>query len=117
VYGNSATRAFTVRVDTKRPTPRAPTAATVTRGRTATLKYKIADARPGSPSATVTIRVRDARNREKWRVILRNKPVNKLLRYAFRCSLPRGTYRFLVTATDAAGNRGTKPASNKLVVR
>ena len=117
VYGNSATRTFSVRVDTKRPTPQAPTAATVTRGRTATLKYKIVDARPGSPSATVTIRVRNARNAEKWRVILKNKPVNKLLGYAFRCSLPRGTYRFLVTATDAAGNRETKPASNKLVVR
>lgn len=116
VFGNSDAGGFTVRVDTKRPTPQAPSVARVRLGGTATLKYRIVDARPGSPTATVTIKVRNSRGAERWRAILKGKAVNKQLSYKFRCSLAAGTYRFTVSATDTAGNRETKPASNKLVV-
>ena len=35
----------------------------------------------------------------------------------FRCRLPRGSYRYCVHATDAAGNRQVKVAWSSLVVR
>jgi len=117
VFGNAARSGFAVKVDTRRPTPKTPYACTVVRGKRAALKYKIVDARPGSPTATVTIRVRNSRNVEKWRVVLKGRTVNKTLAYSFRCSLACGTYRFVVTAKDAAGNRQTKAASNRLTVR
>ena len=45
------------------------------------------------------------------------QPVGKWRKLRFTCKLARGTYRFTVYATDAAGNRQAKTASNKLVVR
>jgi hypothetical protein len=39
-----------------------------------------------------------------------------LVSYRFRCRLPRGRYRFFVTAWDGAGNRSAKPACNHLTV-
>ena len=117
VFGNASRGGFTVRLDTRRPTPRAPSAATVRRGRTCTLRYSVADAAPGSPTATVKIVVRDSRGRQRWTGRLFGKLVNKPLACTFRCRLPVGTYRFSVYATDAAGNPQTKVASNRLRVR
>jgi hypothetical protein len=53
-----ANKSCTVRIDTVRPTTVAPRSASVRRGRYVTLKYRVNDARPGSPNATVTIKIK-----------------------------------------------------------
>jgi hypothetical protein len=111
------TRSVGVGVDTRRPTPLAASAAGVKRGHTATLRYSVSDPRPGAPSATVTIRIRNAAGRLVKRAVLRRRAVNRALRYRFVCALPRGSYRFSVYATDAAGNAQMAAASNTLSVR
>ena len=116
VFGNASAGGFTVKLDRQRPRPKA-SAASARRGKTCTLKYTVADAVPGSPTATVKIVVKDARGRQKWSGKQFAKPVNKALSCQFRCTLAAGTYRFYVYATDAAGNTQTAPASNKLTVR
>ena len=116
VFGNASAGSFTVRLDRRRPRPRA-SAATARRGRTCTLRYSVADAVPGSPTASVKIVVRDARGRVKWSGRQYGRPVNKALTCKFRCTLARGTYRFSVSATDQAGNPQAAVASNRLVVR
>jgi hypothetical protein len=107
----------TLRVDTRRPTPFAPAAAGVKRGRVATLRFRVEDARPGSPTANVVIAIRDARGRTVKTLHLAARAVNTTLRARFRCNLAPGRYRFTVRATDAAGNRQTKVAGNRLLVR
>ena len=41
----------------------------------------------------------------------------KLDSLRFRCKLPRGKYRFFVTAWDGAANSSAKAATNLLTVR
>ena len=109
-----------VKIDTRKPSTQAPYAATAARGRTATLKYKVVDARPGTEAATVTIKVRN----KAGKVVrtlgpFKNRLVNKRLAATFR--VPRtwraGTYRFLVYAKDDAGNTQSKVGSNRLTVK
>ena len=104
-------------IDTSPPRPVASWAAAAVRGKTASLRYFIADRRPGSPSATVTIRVRTLAGRLVRKLIERDVAVNRRLVATFTCRLARGHYRFFVYATDAAGNRQTMVASNGLRVR
>lgn len=111
------TRVCRVRIDTQRPTPLAPHAASVRRGHVATLRYTVDDPRPGSPTATVTIFVRNTRGAVVRRVVLPRRPVDMPLAYHFVCRLTRGDYDFSVAATDAAGNRQTAVATNTLEVR
>jgi hypothetical protein len=112
--GASATCAACI--DTARPRTRAPFGATVRRGRTATLKYKVVDPRPGSPTANVTIRIETLAGKTvKW-LRYRNKAVNKLLSARFVCRLAKRTYRFKVYATDQAGNWEARVGHNLLVV-
>ena len=110
------TQTCAVNVDTQAPTPAAPMATTVVRGGVAALEYQISDPRPGSPTATVTIRIEHGGRVVK---VLRpgSQRVNRAVFCRFRCRLPRGHYRFVVYATDAAGNVQTKVAGNSLVVR
>jgi hypothetical protein len=111
------TRSCRVMIDTSPPRPMASWAATAVRGKTASLRYFIADRRPGSPSATVTIRVRTLAGRLVRKLVERDVAVNRRLVATFTCRLARGHYRFFVYATDAAGNRQTMVASNGLRVR
>ncbi len=110
-------RVCTVNIDTRRPTPIAKWTGEATRGDRTALRYYIADPRPGSPTASVTIRIVNRHGKLAKKAVLRAIKVDSAQSYSFVCRLPRGSYRFTVTATDAAGNRGTKAAANTLVVR
>jgi hypothetical protein len=110
-------RSCTVRIDTRRPTPIANWRAGVVRGHTASLLYYISDHRPGPSTAAVTIRVRTSAGRLVRKLLASGVPVDERLVARFVCLLPRGDYRFLVYATDAAGNRQSRVAANELVVR
>jgi len=115
--GNVApARVVTVRVDTRKPQPRAAWAASVVRGHGASLRFYISDPRPGSPSATVTVKVRTLAGRSAKTLVVRG-PVGKSLSARFVCWLAKGSYRFTVYATDAAGNTQAATASNRLRVR
>ena len=118
VFGNVNTAGrFTVRVDTKKPTPRAAYAASGAYHGKMTFRYKIVDPRPGSPTANVTIIVKNAAGHSMGDVVLKGKTVNKLVSSTVSCWLRRGTYKFYVAATDRAGNQQTKLATNKLVIK
>ncbi len=109
-------RSCTVNIDTRPPRPIANWAATVKRGDTASLVYYVGDPRPGSATATVTIRVRTSAGRLLRKLVVRGAAVNKRLSASFVCRLAAGQYRFYVYATDAAGNRQSRVASNRLTV-
>jgi hypothetical protein len=106
-----------VLIDTRRPTPVANWAGLARRGARCALRYVIRDARPGSPSATVTIRIVDRRRKLVYKRVLAGVTVDRVENYVFTCWLPKGRYRFTVAATDQAGNRQTAAAGNTLVVR
>ena len=112
-----AARKFTARIDTRRPGTRAPYAASVIRGRYATLKCKIVDAKPCATKATLKLVVKNSRNVVKWQHKYTSAKVNVLLAKRFLCKLAPGKYRFFVYATDRAGNVQTKVAYNRLTVR
>ncbi len=118
VAGNVGTPTVTyVRIDSRRPTLSAPYAATVVRGHKAILKYRVNDPRPGSPSASVVIDVKNARGKVVRVLTYKNESVGKLLAASFVCKLARGSYRFYVRATDTAGNPQVRIVSNRLTVR
>jgi hypothetical protein len=118
--GNVATiQTCRVRLDTRKPTPRALWAASARRGYTATLKYRVNDVLPNGGTATVTIKVKTLGGTLKKTLRCGVKAVNTTFSVHF--TVPRtwkaGTYRFYVYATDTAGNPQVKVASNKLIVR
>ncbi|HEX5642763.1 MAG TPA: hypothetical protein VFZ86_10580 [Thermoleophilia bacterium] len=116
-----AGKTLTFGIDTRRPKTKAPYAAGAARGAIATLKYKVADPRPGSPTAEVTIKVMNRSGKlVKTLGPYAGRAVNTLL--SARFTVPRswsaGAYRFAVSAKDKAGNTQVLPAgSNRLVVR
>ena len=112
-----AAQTVTVYLDTQRPVTKAPYRASVRRGRTVTLKYKVADLEPNSGRAKARIVVRNRNGRVVARLAWRPVPVNQLLGWRCTCQLKAGTYRFSVYATDLAGNKQVKVGSNRLVVR
>ncbi len=112
-----ARRACKVRIDTRRPTPIAKWSAVAIGGGHATLRFYVDDPRPGSSTAAVTIRISNAHGRLVKKVVVAAVPVDSARDYDFICRLPKGTYRFAVAATDAAGNPSTAVAVNTLVVR
>jgi len=71
----------------------------------------------GHGDARPTIKIRDAHGR-----VVRSRELDWVASRAaqtwtFRCTLPRGAYRFFVYAVDVAGNRQGNVASNTLKVR
>jgi hypothetical protein len=116
--GNAAVaQSCVVDIDTRAPRPIANWAARVASGHTASLQYYVSDPRPGSPTATVTIRVRTLAGGLVRKLVERGVAVNQRLSAAFHCRLKQGQYRFYVYATDAAGNSQSQVASNRLTVR
>ena len=118
--GNTATAVSdTIVLDTVKPTTQASSRATVTRGRIATLKYKVLDADPNGGSATVTIKIKTLGGTTVKTLSLGKKNVNTAtaLSAKFTCTLAKKTYKYWVYATDAAGNTQATVGSNKLIVR
>jgi hypothetical protein len=112
-------KTLTVGIDTRKPTTKAPSAASVVRYRTAKLWYKVLDTGANGGKATVTIKIRNRAGKVvKTLGPSKGMAVNKLLYKTFTCRLAKGTYRFSVYATDAAGNAQVLPVgSNRLTVR
>jgi hypothetical protein len=106
-----------VLIDTRRPTPVAKWAAAAVHGARTAVRFYVSDPRPGSPTASVTIRIHNARGALVKKVVLADARVDRTLNYRFTCWLPKGSYRFSVAATDAAGNPAKAVAANTLVVR
>ena len=104
-------------VDTVAPTTVAPSASKVIKGRKATLKYQVNDAAPNLGTATVVIKIKNRAGKVVKTIKPGVKAVNVLQKATFTCKLAKGTYKFYVTATDAAGNVAAKAAVNKLTVR
>ncbi len=101
--------------DTTPPRTYAPRAAKVTRGKRATLAYRVAD--PQSASVTVTIRVRRTASGAPAKTLdLGLKPTGVDLRASFVCKLARGRYTFTVEARDSAGLAQSLAGVNSLRV-
>lgn len=111
-----ARRICVVRIDTTPPKPIASWPASVKRGERAVLRYLVSDPPPGGLDAAVTIRIVNSHDRLAKKVVL-FVAVNHIQDFVFRCTLPKGHYRFAVSAIDAAGNRSATVAVNTLVVR
>jgi C1A family cysteine protease len=111
-------QSFTLGIDTRRPSAKAPHSATARRGAYATLKFKLVDPKPSYGSCLAVITVKTLSGHRK--LTLMPKPwykSGKLDSLRFRCKLPRGKYRFFVTAWDGAANSSAKAATNLLTVR
>jgi hypothetical protein len=104
-------------LDTVAPTTVAPSASKVIKGRKATLKYQVNDAAPNLGTATAIIKIKNRAGKVVKTIKPGVKAVNVLQKATFTCKLAKGTYKFYVTATDAAGNKATNTAGNKLTVR
>lgn len=118
--GSVVTR--TVKIDRVKPEVATPKQAKAKRGGQALLRYRVTDTKPNSGKAKVVIRIKDRNGKGKLvkTLNLGQRPVKLALQTAkFKVPMrwQRGTYRFFVYATDLAGNKQVKIASNKLVVR
>jgi Immune inhibitor A peptidase M6. len=112
--GNTeATKSCTVKIDMTRPTPKA-YASRMRRGTTGKLRFSISDI--PRAKANVTITVKTLRGRKLATKHYSNVATNTMLAARFH-TRTRGTYRFYVSARDAAGNLGTRTAHAKLVVK
>ena len=108
-----------VNIDTVKPAPTAPSSASARRGRSATLKYSVADALPNGGTATVVIKIKNSAGTVVKTLNVGNVAVNTARTKTF--TVPRtwriGTYRFYVYATDTAQNTQVKVAWNRLFVK
>ena len=112
-----AVQTFGFGIDTVAPTAQAPHAAKVQRGATARLDFKVLDAAPSMGYCHVVIRVKTLAGRLKQKLApTRWYGCGPLHSLSFRCRLPRGKYKFTVTASDGAANVSLRPASNYLRV-
>lgn len=114
-----AAKTLKVGIDTRKPTTKA-YATTAYRGKTAKLKYKVAEVGANGGKATVTVKLKNRAGKVVKTLGPALKVVNSTLTWKF--TVPRtwraGTYHFYVYAKDTAGNTQTLPVgSNKLVVR
>ena len=110
-----ATRTFTVRIDSVGPTTEVLANATVRRGRTATLRYRVNDAL--SPKAKVTIRIRKLSGRLVKSLPVVTRTTNAATSSRFTCGLAKGRYRFYIEAKDLAGNKQIEKGYGTLTVR
>jgi bacillopeptidase F (M6 metalloprotease family) len=112
-----ATKTFVVRIDTRRPSTKAPYRASVLRYGDAKLRCRIVDKKPCGLYGSVRVVVKKLNGHVALRKSYTHVRTNALVRLKLRCKLARGTYRFFVLAGDAAGNAQSKTGYNKLTVR
>jgi hypothetical protein len=107
---------FTVKIDVSKPVPVILHAVSCRNGANVTLAFRIVDAKPSCGRARVTLHILDTAGKVVRRVSLGIRPTNKAQTFRFRCTLPSGSYRVALYATDVAGNRQSKVGSNRLRV-
>ncbi len=115
--GSVVTASSSIFVDSVRPEPRVLRNATARQGKQATLRYRIDDAVPCGPTSKVTITITTGSGRVLKTLHSRLVPVNEPSSAVFGCNLPKGSYRWVVSARDTAGNFEVAPATGLLRVR
>jgi hypothetical protein len=111
-----------VSIDTTAPVALAPLftpiysagAPRITVGQTACLFSQANDAKTGSGTADVMIRIRNSKGTLVNTVRLSDAQVNTMLYPVFKWTMAAGAYTYTVTATDAAGNVQSKSASRSI---
>lgn len=103
--------------DTTRPVTTT-SAATVKRGSVATLSHEVDDADFSAGPASVTIPIKNAGGElVKTLGPYEGVPMCTPQSAWFTCRLPKGVYRFSVTAVDSAGNAATQVGAGRLTVK
>ena len=114
--GNAETaRSVTVRIDSGQPTTRA-YAATLKRGKTGKLAYKVSDAVPGCGQAAVTLKVFKGKKLKRTVKVKGTVACNVKKTCRWKCTLTKGRYTIKVYATDLAGNAQGRVGSARLTV-
>ena len=112
--GNVApTKALAVHVDKVKPVPAALNTVKARRGSKGTFKCRVTD--KWSPTCSVTLVVKRG-NKTVGRFALGQQKSRVAFSQRLRCSWAKGRYRWLVYATDLAGNVQLRPASGVLIV-
>ena len=107
-----------VNIDTTQPRTATLGNVSVTRGKTAMLKFRVSEPSNLSPTAKVVLKAKAARgNRAATIGTLKSVPMNAKQAYSFKCTLAPGTYRWYVYATDLAGNTQRNVANAMLTVK
>jgi hypothetical protein len=102
--------------DTVGPKTRATRWASVRKGRSVALYYRVTDDK--SASATVWIRIKTRRGVLKKTLVLGLKGTGPERHVRFTCRLARGSYRYFVNARDLTGNPAQLPVGhNTLIVK
>jgi len=115
-----AAKSCQVNIDTTAPTTSGLKAVTVKRGKTATFKLRVSDAKgttPLSPTAALALTVRSPKGKVLREASLGTKATNAKVTCAWKCTLKAGSYTYSITAVDAAGNRQASAPSQKLTVK
>jgi hypothetical protein len=115
--GEPVAMSDTIFLDSVRPEPRVLRDTTVRRGKMAVLRYRVDDAQPCGPTSTVVVELRTRSGRLLKTFVRRRVPIGWPAKVSFTCTLPKGSYRWLVNARDAAGNPDVAPDEGRLVVR
>ena len=109
-------RTATVRIDTGRPTCVALKNVTAKLKKKAKLTFKVTDPAPSCGTAKVLITIKKGAKIKK-KIALKVVPVNVTRTYSFKVKLKKGTYKWIVSATDAAGNLQLRASTKKLIVK
>ena len=104
-------------VDTVRPVTVALRDVVVRRGRRANLRFRVDDSVPCGPTAMAIIAVETPGGRVVKHFVRRLVPVGETMSVTFVCRLPKGSYRWVVSARDTAGNPQSVAGAARLRVR
>ncbi|MCX6362972.1 MAG: IPT/TIG domain-containing protein [Actinobacteria bacterium] len=107
----------TVYIDITKPETTALGNVSVKKGKTAKLKYKIAEPADLSPTANVVIKIKRSNGTTAKTITIDSAPMNVERIYSFRCNLAKGSYKWYVYATDLAGNTQDNVAKASLKVK
>ena len=112
--GNFSAAKFvkTYRIDSVKPKTSV-LAASVKRGQTASLRFRVTDFSP----CVVRIAVKNARGVTVKSITVKGARPLTWLAANFRCTLARGTYRWYASATDSVGYKQVRAAVGKLIVK